>query len=140
VIGNLFSIALWLATLGHLSLLAVSVQVPVRLHWREELARISPFNRKLLWVYGGFVVFTYLSFAALTAFLHDELLAGDKAALGLAAFIGVYWSARLVVEFTIFDSRDWPPGRLIAVGHALLNCLFVFFAVTYLGLVVWRLA
>jgi hypothetical protein len=140
VIATLFSIALWLAVLGHLSLLAVSAQVPGRLRWREELTRISPFNRKLLWVYGGFVVLTYLAFAALTAALHDDLLAGDRAALGLATFIGVYWTARLVVEFTVFHSRDWPPGRLIAVGHALLNCLFLFLAITYLGLVAWRLA
>ena len=138
-VAEVFGLALWLAALGQIGLLAVSLQVPTRLHWREELALLSPFNRKLMWVYGIFVVLTYLSFATLTAGLHAELLAGDRAAIGLALFIGVYWFARLVVEFAYFDSRDWPKGKWIQVGHWMLNGLFVFLTVTYLGLVAWRI-
>lgn len=137
--SGLFSLALWLAALAQVGLLGVSLQVPARLNWRHELASLQPFNRKLMWVYGIFVVLTYLGFAALTAGLHGELLRGDRAAVGLALFIGVYWLARVVVDIVYFRSGDWPRGRFLELGHWLLNGVFVFLAVTYLGLVTWQI-
>jgi hypothetical protein len=137
-LAGLFGLALWLAAAAQVGLLVVSVQVPARLNWRTELATLQPFNRKLMWVYGIFVVLTYLAFAVLTAALHGELLRGDRAAIGLAIFIGVYWLARIVVDLTYFDSRDWPQGRLMQLGHWALDGVFVFLTVTYLGLAAWR--
>jgi hypothetical protein len=132
-------LALWLAGLAHFAVLGASVQVPARLHWRDELARLSSLNRKLMWTYGGFTVLTIVAFGALTLGLHEELLRGDRAALGLAGFIGVYWGARIAVDLFWFSHADWPPGRLFVVGHALLLALFLFLAGTYLGLVAWHL-
>jgi len=139
-VNGLFSLALWLAALAQVGLLGVSLQVPARLNWRQELALLQPFNRKLMWVYGIFVVLTNLGFAALTAGLHGELLRGDRAAVALALFIGVYWLARIVVDLAYFESRDWPRGRFLRLGHWLLNGVFVFLTATYLGLVTWQAA
>src|SRR5436190_18187034 len=50
------SLALWLAGAGHFCLLIASFQVPFRLGWKEDLAKLTPFNRKLTWVHGGFTV------------------------------------------------------------------------------------
>jgi len=49
--------------------------------------------------------------------LHNEMLRGDKAALALAIFIGVYWTARIAVDFT-----------------------YLFLATTYISLLLWHLA
>lgn len=136
----IFSLTLWLAVLAQVGLLVVSLQVPARLHWRQELALLQPFNRKLMWVYGFFVVLTYLGFASLTAALHTEFVRGDRAAVGLAVFIGVYWLARIIVDVTYFDSRDWPQGTRFQVGHWLLNGLFGFLTITYLGLATWHIS
>ena len=138
--SRFFELALWIAGLGHFCLLLASAQVPSRLHWKQDLAGLAPFNRKLMWAYGGFTVLTIAAFGTLTLTLHDELLRGDRAAIGLAGFIGVYWSARLAVDAFYFDHADWPPGRQFVLGHALLVMLFVFLAATYLGLLLWRLA
>jgi hypothetical protein len=51
----------------------------------------------------------------------------------------VYWAARVGVDLFYFDHHDWPPGRRFVVGHALLTSLFAALAVTYVGLVAWRL-
>ena len=133
-----FSLALWLAAIGHFVLLAATIQVPSRLKWKDELARLRPLNRKLLWTYGGFTVLTNVAFGVLTFALHDELLRGDRAALGLAFFIGVYWATRIGVEMFYFRPSDWPEGRGVAVGRALLTFLFVALTSTYLGLVIWH--
>ncbi len=133
--NELFSLALWLAGAGHFCILAASFQVPSRLGWKQDLARISEFNRKLMWTYGGFTVLTIVAFGVMTLALHAEMLRGDRAALALAAFIGVYWAVRVLVDFFYFGHSGWPRGALFVAGHALLTGLFVALAATYLGLV-----
>ncbi|HEY3227316.1 MAG TPA: hypothetical protein VGK61_10025 [Planctomycetota bacterium] len=130
------SLALWLAGAGHFVILVASAQVPARLGWREDLAKLTPFNRKLMWTYGGFTVLTIIAFGVLTLVLHNELLRGDRAALGLAAFIGVYWTVRILVDLFYFGHSGWPRGRAFIAGHALLLGLFAALAATYLGLVI----
>ena len=46
----LFDKLLWLAGLGHFIVLVASFQVPARMHWREDLAKLMPVNRKLMMV------------------------------------------------------------------------------------------
>jgi intracellular septation protein A len=99
-----------------------------------------PFNRKLLWVQSGFTVLTIISFGTLTLVLHNEMLRGDRAALGLACFIGVYWTARIFVDALYFSHADWPKGKMFAVGHILLTSLFVVLAGSYIALLVWHLS
>jgi hypothetical protein len=135
---DFFSLALWLAGIGHFCVLIASFQVPRRLGWKDDLAKLTPFNRKLMWTYGGFTALTIIAFGTLTLLLHNEMLRGDRAALALAAFIGIYWTTRIVVDFVYYEHKDWPSGRGFVVGHALLTLLFAFLAATYLGLLAWR--
>lgn len=133
---RLWSSAIWLAGIGHFCVLLASFQVPARLGWKTDLLKLTSFNRKLMWTYGGFTVLTILAFGILTLTLHSEMLHGDRAALGLASFIGIYWLARIVVDAMYFSHSDWPKGALFVMGHALLTALFVALAATYLGVVV----
>jgi len=136
---RVFDIGLWLAGAGHFVILIASFQVPHQLRWKQDLEKLMPFNRKLLWVQSGFTVLTIIAFGTLTLVLHSELLHGDRAALGLACFIGTYWSARILVDAFYFSHSDWPQGRQFAVGHVLLTSLFSLLAACYLGLFAWRL-
>jgi alginate O-acetyltransferase complex protein AlgI len=63
--------------------------------------------------------------------LHDEFLRGDRAALGLALFIGVYWALRIAVDFLYYEHNDWPRGGGFLVGHILLTSLFAYLITTY---------
>ncbi|MGH9865223.1 MAG: hypothetical protein ACRD4H_07400 [Candidatus Acidiferrales bacterium] len=138
IVQRLFGIDLWLVGAAHFVILFASFQLPFRLRWKQDLQQLIPFNRKLLWVQSGFTVLTIIAFGTLTLALHTELLRGDRAALGLACFIGIYWSARILVDAIYFSHADWPKGKAFIVGHALLTLLFSFLAVSYLGLVVWH--
>jgi hypothetical protein len=138
LIERVFDLALWLAGAGHFVILIASSQVPFRLQWKKDLAGLMPFNRKLLWVQSGFTVLTIIAFGTLTLALHSEMLRGDRAALGIAAFIGTYWTARVVVDAFYFSHTDWPKGRQFAIGHILLTTLFSLLATTYLALFIWR--
>jgi alginate O-acetyltransferase complex protein AlgI len=135
---RLFDLAMWLAGFGHFVILLASFQVPSRLRWKQDLAQIMPLNRKLLWVQSSFTVLTIVAFGTLTLALHTELLRGDRAALGLACFIGTYWTARILVDAFYFSHEDWPKGWKFVLGHILLTCLFVALAFSYLGLFAWQ--
>ena len=110
-LDSLLNVALWLAAVGHLCVLGASFQVPYRLGWKEDLPKLTPFNRKLFYVYGGFTVLTIFSFGVLTFLLHGEMLRGERAATALAVFIAIYWTARIGVDAFYYDHRDWPAGR-----------------------------
>jgi hypothetical protein len=135
---ELLNVMLWLAGIGHFVVLVASFQVPWRLHWMEELPRLSSFNRKLMWVHGAFAVLTITAFGLLTLLLHEDMLLGVRAALGLAAFIATYWTARVAVDFFYYEHADWPKGRQFAIGHALLTGLFCAMAATYWLLIIWH--
>jgi hypothetical protein len=68
------------------------------------------------------------------------MLRGNRAALGIAGFIGIYWTARIMIDGFYFAHSDWPHGRYFVVGHILLTSLFVSPAATYISLVVWHLS
>jgi hypothetical protein len=138
VVRRLFDLDLWFAGAAHFVILFASFQVPYRLGWKRDLAQLMPFNRKLLWVQGGFTVLTIVAFGTLTLVLHEEMLRGDRAALALICFIGIYWSARIVIDAGYFSHADWPKGRAFAIGHILLTSLFSFLAASYVGLFVWH--
>jgi len=133
-----FDIDLWVVGGAHFVILFASFQVPYRLGWKQDLQQLIPFNRKLLWVQGGFTVLTILAFGTLTLLLHAELLRGDRAALGLAGFIAIYWTARILVDALYFSHADWPRGTAFIVGHTLLTLLFFMLAASYTGLFVWH--
>ena len=133
-----FNYDLWFTGAAHFAILFASFQVPHRLGWKKDLSQLMPFNRKLLWVQGGFTVLTIVAFGTLTLVLHRDLLQGDRAALGLTCFIGFYWTTRIVVDAFYFSHSDWPTGRAFLVGHILLTSLFSLLAASYVALFVWN--
>ncbi|BCM90862.1 hypothetical protein IAD21_02724 [Abditibacteriota bacterium] len=130
-----FSLCLWLGSIGHFCILGASFQVPKRLGWHEDLPKLSRFNRKVFWTYGAFIVLCIVSFGILTLMLHGELLRGDKAAVALSMFIGVFWAARVGTDLFYFKHDDWPRGWEFEFGHVALTFLFSCLTVLF-GIVV----
>ncbi len=135
--AHLLSLALWLAGLGHFVLLIASAQVPYSLGWKTDLARLTDFNRKLMWTYAGTTLLTIIAFGILTLVLHDAFLARDPAAVALAAFIAIFWTLRLLVDATWLRHTDWPQGPAFVIGHILLVALFLALATTYWLVIIW---
>lgn len=133
---DLVSRGLWVAGALQFLVLAASFQVPARLKWKEELPRLSRFNQKLMWTYGLFIVLCIVSFGALTLIFHDQFMAREPLALGMACFIAVFWLLRVIVDGFYFNHRDWPEGPQFVAGHALLTSLFVVLVLIY-GSLLW---
>ncbi|WP_110515225.1 wax synthase family protein [Herpetosiphon llansteffanensis] len=128
-----------LAAVAHAVILIASFQVPKRLNWHNDLAQLTPFNRKIMWTYGGFIVLCIIVFGCLLAWLKSDILQGQPAALGLVAFNGLFWTARVVVDFSYFKHSDWPAGLLFVIGHCCLSSTFIAIVIVDWAVIGWHL-
>lgn len=123
---------LW-AGLAHLGLVAVGSRVPRAFRWYEELGRLGPSNRRLMWVYGVFIAGSNVGFGALSLGYSGEIARGKGLGGGLALFLGLYWAARLATQYLVFDVPDWPrEGRHPLAKHG-LGAVFLALSTVYLA-------
>lgn len=130
---------LTLAGAAHFLVLTASFQVPHRLDWKNELQRLRPLNRKLMWVYGGYIFSMIALLGILTLNLKTEMIQGDKAALCIVALTALFWWSRILVDAFFFEHKDWPEGHAFVIGHTLLTSLFCTIASIYTALLLWHL-
>ncbi|MES2996881.1 MAG: hypothetical protein V4733_08735 [Verrucomicrobiota bacterium] len=128
---NLQLSLLILAGAGHFGIVTASMLVPRALDWKTQLAPLHPFMRRLFWVYGIFITLATVIFGALTLIFAREMAAGDPVGRGLAAAISLYWAARLIVQWFVFDSREFRTTIWHSIGEHVLTAGFVFVTVVY---------
>jgi hypothetical protein len=122
---------LQIAAAMQLGILIASALTPKALDWRGNLAGLHPFLRRLFWVYGCFIVLTIIAFALLT-FRHAGAMAGgEPVARSLCTFIAVFWAARLLVQFFIFDARPFLTNSFLRLGYHALTIAFAFLVLIY---------
>jgi hypothetical protein len=122
---------LQLAAAVQLLILIASASTPRVLDWRKNLAVLHPFLRKLFWVYGVFVVMVIIAFAALTFRHADAMAAREPVARSLCLFIAIFWGARLLVQFAIFDARPFLTNWFYKTGFHALTIIFAFLTFVY---------
>lgn len=120
-----------LAGLLHFGVLTASACVPRGLNWRENLAPLHPFLRRLFWVYGVFIVLVIIGFGTLTLINSNGMAAGEATAKSLCAFICVFWLARLAVQVFVFDARPFLTNWFYKVGYRALTVVFAYFVAVY---------
>jgi hypothetical protein len=122
---------LQIAAFLQLSILIASAMVPRVLDWRKNLAALHPFLRRLFWVYGVFIVMMIIAFAALTSLHADAMATGEPVARSLCALIAVFRTARLVVQFFIFDPRPFLTNWFYKFGYHGLTIIFAALVLIY---------
>lgn len=133
------SILVWILGVAQFCILFASFQVPTRLRWKEELSRLSSLNRKVMWTYGAFIVYTIVSFGVLTMVLRKDILAGTTAGIAISTVIFLWWGLRLLTDAFYFKKEDWPEGPFMQIGHTMLNCLFTFVFSGYGAILAWHI-
>jgi hypothetical protein len=117
----------------HFGLLLASFSVPRVLGWPSELKKLNALTRQLVLVHGAFIVLTIVAFGLLTLVAGRELLAGNRLALTLTCFIGVFWTGRLLIQLFYFDARPWLTTRFRRVGYRAMYVVFAYLTVVYLA-------
>jgi hypothetical protein len=119
------------AGLGHFAILIASAMVPRVLDWQGSLATLPPFLRRLFWVYGAFIVLMIIGLGTLTLLNTAAMAAGEPAARSLCAFIAVFWSARLAVQWFVFDARPFLTNIFLTAGYHILTVGFIALVIVY---------
>jgi hypothetical protein len=84
--------------------------------WRSELGALSPINRQMLVVHAFFIALMLLLMGALCLACTDDLVAtplGRRVCGGL----GVFWSARLLIQFVGYSPGLWRGKRFETAVH-----------------------
>jgi hypothetical protein len=110
----------------HLGILTASALVPKVLDWKEELRPLKPLVRSMFWIYGGYIVYCIVAFGLLCAARPDLLLEDTTLARLVAGFIGLFWTARLVLQLTVIDAKPFLTRPALRVGYHGLTVCFAY--------------
>jgi hypothetical protein len=116
---------LWITIGGalHFAILIASVQVPKLIDWKGGLAPLTPFLRKLFWVYGAFVLLTMIGFGTISLFCASDLAGGTLLARMFMGLVALFWGCRLLVQFFVFDTSPFAHRPRVVFGYHLLGVI-----------------
>jgi hypothetical protein len=120
-----------LAGVMHLGIGVAGASMPFVLNLPGELAKVTPFVRRLVWTYYGFVAGTVAAAGAASLLAAPLLTDGSTLARLLCGFLAVFWAARLAVGLSAFDAGPYLTTRFRRVGYVLLTASFVVLAAVY---------
>ena len=99
--------------------------------WRREFAAVSLINRQMMYVHTFFVAFTVLLMGVLCLTSAAELTStplGRKVALGC----GLFWLARLLVQFFGYSAELWRGKRFETVVHIVFTAFWTYLSAVFL--------
>ena len=115
----------------HFGILLASAMVPKVLDWKASLDKLDGLSRQLVWVHGAFIVLVIIGFGLLSILFAGDLVAGSPLARGVCLFISLFWAARLIVQFFVFDAKAYLKTVLLKAGYHGLTVVFMYHAVVY---------
>jgi hypothetical protein len=99
--------------------------------WRREFAVVSLINRQMMYVHTFFIAFAVLLMGLLCLTSAAELVGtalGRRVALGL----GVFWLARLLIQFFGYSATLWRGKRFETSIHVLFALLWAYLSGVFL--------
>ena len=124
---------LQLRLIGFFLILLALLHVGFARHFngRHEFAAVSLINREMMYVHTFFIAFTVLLMGVLCLTAAADLVAtplGHKVALGC----GVFWLARLFIQFFGYSAALWRGKRFETVVHVIFSALWTYLAAAFL--------
>jgi hypothetical protein len=99
--------------------------------WRREFASVSLINRQMMYVHTFFVAFTVLLMGLLCLSSAAELTGtplGRRVALGC----GIFWLARLLVQFFGYSPQLWRGKRFETIIHIVFTAGWAYLSAVFL--------
>jgi hypothetical protein len=112
------------------SLAVTHIIFPKYFNWKSELRSLSMVNRQLVYVHSFFIALTVLlmGLVCLTS-AHDLIntTLGKRISIGL----GIFWMARLIVQFFGYSSKLWRGKKFETIIHILFSILWLYLSVVF---------
>jgi hypothetical protein len=133
------SLSLQLKIVGA-SLLILSLShayFPQRFDWSAELRRVSPLNRQIFQVHCFFIGLLLFMFGLLALCYTEALLERTMLARIVLSGLVVFWLARLIVQFGVYDPGLWRGDRFNTAVHGLFACAWTYYVAIF-GWALWN--
>lgn len=124
---------IFLAGVFQIVLVLGSLVIPKLLNWKDELSKVALLIQQIFWTYAGYILVTNLCFGILSIWSPESLLDRSFLAKAVTLFIGMYWLARIAIQFFYFDRKSAPKGLIYSLGECALVSLFIFLTLVYLS-------
>lgn len=111
----------------------IHVIFPRYFNWDQELKSLSLVNRQIMVVHTFFIALVVLLMGLLCLTSSSELVntpLGNRLALGL----GVFWAARLLIQFFGYSSALWKGKRFETLVHIVFSLFWVYLSIVFLAI------
>ena len=99
--------------------------------WKRDFAKVSAINRQMFYVHSFFTAFIVFLMGVLCLTSSEELIStvlGKHICLGL----GLFWTARLIVQFFVYSSKLWRGKKLETIVHVLFSIFWIYFSSVFI--------
>lgn len=113
-----------------IALALTHIVFPRYFNWRNELSSLSIINRQLVYVHSFFIALTVFLMGLLCLTSADDLMnttLGKNVSLGL----GIFWMARLIIQFFGYSSKLWKGKRFETMVHVLFSILWLYLSASF---------
>jgi hypothetical protein len=110
---------------------------PRRFNWKAELGAVSLLNRQIFQVHCFFIGLIVCMFGLLALVFTDALLERTALAPVVLAGIVLFWLARLIVQFFVYDPTLWRGDRFNTRIHLLFSLLWTYYVAIF-GWALWE--
>ena len=108
------------------ALAVLNLFVPARLHWREEMARLSLLNRQIFQAHSVFLILTLALFSALLLIYADALLEPTRLSRAVLAGLTLFWGLRMLMQWFFYSPDTWRGNRFNTTMHVVFSFMWIY--------------
>jgi hypothetical protein len=124
-----------LRLIGILLLMLAAAHVPFARHfrWREEAAKLSPFNRQVLLVHAFFIGLVLAMIGTLVLIWPHALLTPNALGAPITGGLTLFFVVRLYVQWFVYERSLWQGKRFETAMHLLFSVFWLVLVVVFGG-------
>jgi len=114
---------------------AANFFLPAKLHYHENLAKVSPIIRQIFTVHAIYIVLVLVGFGLICLLFPHDLCGASALGKFLCGFLAIFWGLRVVLQFSYYDNavkKEHPLGAMF-FGSVFLYLAVAFTAATFFG-------
>jgi len=123
-----FQSALQLAGVCQLAIAVANFFLPAKLHYRENLLKVSIIVRQIFIVHSIFIILVLVGMGGICLLFPQDLCGASTLGKFLCGFMALFWGLRVVLQFGYYDATIKKENPF---GTALFGAVFLYLAVIF---------
>ena len=104
---------------------------PSYFKWKEELSSLSVVNREMMYIHSFFIAFVVFLIGLLCLTSTKELL-GTDFGKRISLAIGIFWTARLIIQFFGYSPKIWRGKLFETTIHVVFSLFWAYISAVFI--------